>query len=373
TDIPKERLEPRADGTFCLNGMSWLPCYRDLRSVIMHESYKSRYSIHPGSEKMYQDVKKLYWWPNMKADIATALPYARADLLPSPKRIRSPESVTDIEDSFEPYVPREVGLGVDFEDNSIEPSRSRGTDLEMDVDVERSNGIEIDPKIQVEINECIAYADALRDRGIKARVIVEAFDREEIETCMRGPVEEGAVEVTYKTLGDLVQRFHDHTKEISVHRVQAIEGIQRDQGHRIIATGHQSADMSQRAKRSPDGRSIESARCRQKPWTLMGDEGEQEKVSGNRGNGNEGNGNVGNRNRGNGNRGNRNGGDGNGNRNGGGYGYNFRGFMTARECTYQDFLKCQPLNFNEIEGVVGLTRWFEKMETLFHISNCPEK
>nr|GEX49814.1 putative reverse transcriptase domain-containing protein [Tanacetum cinerariifolium] len=71
TDIPKERLEPRADGTLCLNGRSWLPCYGDLRSVIMHESHKSKYSIYPGSEKMYQDMKKLYWWPNMKADIAT--------------------------------------------------------------------------------------------------------------------------------------------------------------------------------------------------------------------------------------------------------------------------------------------------------------
>ncbi|GJY29462.1 putative reverse transcriptase domain-containing protein [Tanacetum coccineum] len=70
-DIPKEKLEPRADGTLCLHGRSWLPCYGDLRSVIMHESHKSKYSIHPGSEKMYQDMKKLYWWPNMKADIAT--------------------------------------------------------------------------------------------------------------------------------------------------------------------------------------------------------------------------------------------------------------------------------------------------------------
>nr|GEV05003.1 putative reverse transcriptase domain-containing protein [Tanacetum cinerariifolium] len=70
-DIPKEKLEPRADGTLCLNCRSWLPCYDNLRSVIMHESHKSKYSIHPGFEKMYQDMKKLYWWPNMKADIAT--------------------------------------------------------------------------------------------------------------------------------------------------------------------------------------------------------------------------------------------------------------------------------------------------------------
>ncbi|GKA14522.1 putative reverse transcriptase domain-containing protein [Tanacetum coccineum] len=70
-DIPKEKLEPHADGTLCLHGRSWLPCYGDLRSVIMHESHKLKYSIHPSSEKMYRDMKKLYWWPNMKADIAT--------------------------------------------------------------------------------------------------------------------------------------------------------------------------------------------------------------------------------------------------------------------------------------------------------------
>ncbi|GJY29279.1 putative reverse transcriptase domain-containing protein [Tanacetum coccineum] len=45
----------------------------------------------------------------------------------------------------------------------------------------------------------------------------------------------------------------------------------------------------------------------------------------------------------------------------------------ARECTYQDFMKCQSLNFKGTEGVVGLIRWFKKMETVFHISNCPEK
>ncbi|GJT61444.1 putative reverse transcriptase domain-containing protein [Tanacetum coccineum] len=66
-----KKLEPRADGTFCLNNRSWIPCFGDLRALIMHESHKSKYSIHPGSNKMYQDLKKLYWWPNMKAEIAT--------------------------------------------------------------------------------------------------------------------------------------------------------------------------------------------------------------------------------------------------------------------------------------------------------------
>ncbi|GKC90815.1 putative reverse transcriptase domain-containing protein, partial [Tanacetum coccineum] len=45
----------------------------------------------------------------------------------------------------------------------------------------------------------------------------------------------------------------------------------------------------------------------------------------------------------------------------------------VRECTYQDFMKCQPLNFKGTQGVVGLTRWFERMETVFHISNYLEK
>nr|GEX01430.1 hypothetical protein [Tanacetum cinerariifolium] len=42
----------------------------------------------------------------------------------------------------------------------------------------------------------------------------------------------------------------------------------------------------------------------------------------------------------------------------------------TRECTYKDFLNCQPLNFKGIKGVLGLTQWFEKIESVFHISNC---
>ncbi|GJR68860.1 putative reverse transcriptase domain-containing protein [Tanacetum coccineum] len=69
--LKKEKLESRADGTPCLNNRSWFPYYGDLRTLIMHESHKSKYFVHPVSDKMYQEIKQLYWWPNMKADIAT--------------------------------------------------------------------------------------------------------------------------------------------------------------------------------------------------------------------------------------------------------------------------------------------------------------
>nr|GEY89455.1 reverse transcriptase domain-containing protein [Tanacetum cinerariifolium] len=70
-DLRKEKLEPRTDETLCLNNKSWVLCFGDLRALIMHESHKSKYSIHLGFEKIYQDLKQLYWWPNMKAGIAT--------------------------------------------------------------------------------------------------------------------------------------------------------------------------------------------------------------------------------------------------------------------------------------------------------------
>ncbi|GJW37845.1 putative reverse transcriptase domain-containing protein [Tanacetum coccineum] len=63
-------FEIRSDGTRCIKNQSWSPLFGNLRDLIVHESNKSKYSIHPGSDKMYQDLKKLYWWPNMKAIIA---------------------------------------------------------------------------------------------------------------------------------------------------------------------------------------------------------------------------------------------------------------------------------------------------------------
>ncbi|GKC88283.1 putative reverse transcriptase domain-containing protein [Tanacetum coccineum] len=146
----------------------------------------------------------------------------------------------DVEDSYEPY---------------IEP--------------------DVDSNIQADIDACIAFANDLRARGTDVRVVVETAAEEEVESSVRGTVEvevdprvrpvidddvrefvredvpdhvtaDGSVEITYETLGDLVPRFHDHIREIPAHRIQVIESVQRDQGHRIVVTSQQSATMSER-------------------------------------------------------------------------------------------------------------------------------
>ncbi|GJU82255.1 putative reverse transcriptase domain-containing protein [Tanacetum coccineum] len=147
--------------------------------------------------------------------------------------------------------------------------------------------------------------------------------------------QEGAVEVTYETLGDLVSMSMINTQAIPVHQYTE-------------------------AKRHPEEMEARESARTLKPMNENGDEQEGGN-GGNGGNGNGGNGNGG------------NGENGNGNRNGN-HGMNYGGFMpVARECTFQDFLKCKPHNFSGTKGVVGLTRWFEKMETVFNISNCPSK
>nr|GEX12230.1 hypothetical protein [Tanacetum cinerariifolium] len=138
--------------------------------------------------------------------ISGALSHVRADLIPSPKRIRDYSYLADVE---------------------VEPKK---TSLRDDVMVR----------------------DAFKDRRIDATVVVEAVDREESNMGTRGPVEvrferitlpmiledapkpaqeERAVECTYKTLGSLVPRFHDHTEAISVHLIaltKRIAELERD-------------------------------------------------------------------------------------------------------------------------------------------------
>ncbi|GJY61749.1 putative reverse transcriptase domain-containing protein, partial [Tanacetum coccineum] len=77
--VRKEKLEPRTDGTLCLNNRSWLPCYGDLRTLIMHESHKSKYSIHPAEHQkpsglLVQPEIPQWKWDNITMDFVTKLP-----------------------------------------------------------------------------------------------------------------------------------------------------------------------------------------------------------------------------------------------------------------------------------------------------------
>ncbi|KAD2805415.1 hypothetical protein E3N88_38792 [Mikania micrantha] len=67
----EQQLETKADGLHYFMERIWVLHHGNLRDLVMDEAHKSRYSIHPGSDKMYHDLKVLYWWPHMKFDIAT--------------------------------------------------------------------------------------------------------------------------------------------------------------------------------------------------------------------------------------------------------------------------------------------------------------
>jgi hypothetical protein len=66
----EKHLDQKDDGGLYFVDRLWVPFTGDLRTLIMDEAHNSMYSIHPGSDKMYQDVRELYWWPGMKKDVA---------------------------------------------------------------------------------------------------------------------------------------------------------------------------------------------------------------------------------------------------------------------------------------------------------------
>ncbi|GJY41977.1 hypothetical protein Tco_0429247, partial [Tanacetum coccineum] len=214
--------------------------------------------------------------------VSGALSPVRADLIPSPKRVRDSGCLADVED--------------------------------------------IDPEIKAEIDECIAYADALRDRGIDARVVVEAVDRVESETGARGPVEVRVEKVTHPVMLD------DIPEPAQEGAVEVIEGVQREQGRRTVgvkstvtALIERIAELKKDNRRLRGTTSVESQRVDrlQRDMSLTDEieareaamnleplnENGDEREGGNEGNG--GNGNGGNGGNGNGgNEGNGNGGNG---------------------------------------------------------------
>ncbi|GKG20423.1 hypothetical protein Tco_0380224, partial [Tanacetum coccineum] len=87
---------------------------------------------------------------------------------------------------------------------------------------------DINPEIQVEIDECFAYADPLRDRGIDARVAVKAVDREESETGAKGPVEVRVKRVTHPAMPkDIPEPAQESLREPRGRRDIGLLGLSR--------------------------------------------------------------------------------------------------------------------------------------------------
>ncbi|GJV26850.1 putative reverse transcriptase domain-containing protein, partial [Tanacetum coccineum] len=66
----ERHFEQRDDGEIYFFDRIWIPSVGGVRKLIMDEAHTSRYSVHPGADKMYYDLRDLYWWPGMKRDIA---------------------------------------------------------------------------------------------------------------------------------------------------------------------------------------------------------------------------------------------------------------------------------------------------------------
>ncbi|GJY63196.1 putative reverse transcriptase domain-containing protein [Tanacetum coccineum] len=65
-----KQFERKEDGRLYLAKRIWVPVYGNLRILIMNEAHATRYSVHHGADKMYYDLRGLYWWPGIKKDIS---------------------------------------------------------------------------------------------------------------------------------------------------------------------------------------------------------------------------------------------------------------------------------------------------------------
>nr|GEU38873.1 putative reverse transcriptase domain-containing protein [Tanacetum cinerariifolium] len=65
-----QQMERKEDESLYFIDRIWVPLVGDVRSVILNKSHKSRYSVHPRADKMYHDLRNMYWWSRMKRDIA---------------------------------------------------------------------------------------------------------------------------------------------------------------------------------------------------------------------------------------------------------------------------------------------------------------
>nr|GEW34328.1 reverse transcriptase [Tanacetum cinerariifolium] len=347
--------------------------YHPVRAPRHSEAFRSR-----PSHKRYRSLAD--YIPS-SAPVTRLLAPTRTDLFPPRKRFR---------DSYSP----ETSMEEDIKNDTTKTEDGRELDV-VDGDDVRDH-IKVDPRDDREGFE--AGAGDTFVLGVDPRSVLmvdeEIVEPVEGDSSSSSGTRDGTVRLVEDIPVDLdgaISDFYHHMSEVRMDRIFGIETTQRKlEADQMIASGERpgmaesirslrSENLKDEFRQIHDDRdhlrrklrrTMTNTRSRITPAAIketinrhvaealkahevdknLGLENGNGNGNGRNGNGNEGNGN------GNGQGGNRNG-DGRGDR------------PVARECTYQDFMKCEPLNFKGTKGVVGLIRWCEKMETVFHISN----
>nr|GEV10745.1 hypothetical protein [Tanacetum cinerariifolium] len=285
-----------------------------LDTIIDDSSILSRFSYPPLARTPRCNEAYLYW---RSAPLSTiALVPSRADLLPPGKRFRD---FISPEDSVEEDIQTDVLAGTEANVAAVE------------VVVDRDFMVGVDAGIGMEV-----------DVGVDVEGVVE----DEVESRDRGTME---VEVDVDAEIDIPD---------GMLKPDVVEHLEQEIGDiRCEAFGFLSMMLCEDFRLVVElvGEALAAYEATRAAYALEAKNQSQNGSDGDNGNGGNGNGK------------NRNGGNENLNEN------NRGARLVARECTYQDFMKCQPLNFKGTKGVVGLTRWFEKMETVFHIIYFPKK
>nr|GEV64693.1 hypothetical protein [Tanacetum cinerariifolium] len=334
-------------------------------------------------------------YPPMTSDLSAGDSSFESSVGPSRKRCRSPAAtVTSSTHATRALVPSRADLlppRKSFRDSSLpEDSVEENIDTEVLEDIEDDvMAVEVD--VEDEVKDEVESSDrGTMEVGVDVVVGIDILDgmlMPDAVECLE-QVEEG------------LQDIYEHVIEIPLQRIHDIETGQRELEVRsMIASGERASlldqvtslersnarlrgtmvmerardDMFRRRVRfmdsglgrfnmtitrsgmNPVEQALTAYEATRAANALEAENQSQNDIDDDNGNGGDGTG------------GNRNGGNGNPSVN------NRDARPVVRECTYEDFMKCQPLNFMGMKGVDRLTRWFKKMETVFHISNCPEK
>nr|GEU64077.1 putative reverse transcriptase domain-containing protein [Tanacetum cinerariifolium] len=361
--------------------------------------------IHPHHQDLFiHNLLRLYGVarPIAVGGLPHYLPFpSYADLLPPRKRFR--DSIS-LEDGVEEDIDTDVLTDIETNSTTVEVAVDRDVETGIDagIGMEVNVGVDVEDEVEDEVKssdrgtlkvgvDMVARIDIplmrtlRRDRELEARSLIAGGERasllEQVASLERSNARLQGIMMMESARADRFRRCMSFMKS-ELRQIRRFRYYDRMRFRRLETFAVRRLDhdyyslwydprgieelINQRvAEALAAYKANHATKLVVESQSQNGDDDDNKNVGGNRNGNGGGNGDGNDRGYGNGNE--RGNGNGNPNR-------NDKGVMhVARECTYHDFVKCQPLNFKGTKRVVGLTRWFEKMETIFHISNYPER